>query len=104
MATGEVAEWSIAPHSKCGIRATVSGVRIPPSPPYLFDIIILFLIFGYRPPERLRCQLGVLPSVFSRRKQAFGTPKAFTSRAAEAQRLRFPLGCFGVRGGRTLAG
>jgi hypothetical protein len=22
-----------APHSKCGIRATVSGVRIPPSPP-----------------------------------------------------------------------
>src|SRR6185437_5934039 len=30
---GEVAEWSIAPHSKCGIRATVSGVQIPPSPP-----------------------------------------------------------------------
>src|SRR5580698_6941798 len=30
---GEVAEWSNAPHSKCGIRATVSGVRIPPSPP-----------------------------------------------------------------------
>ena len=24
-----------APHSKCGIRATVSGVRIPPSPPVL---------------------------------------------------------------------
>ena len=32
-APGEVAEWSIAPHSKCGIRATVSGVQIPPSPP-----------------------------------------------------------------------
>src|SRR5207247_7734060 len=30
---GEVAERSNAPHSKCGIRATVSGVRIPPSPP-----------------------------------------------------------------------
>ncbi len=30
---GKVAEWSIAPHSKCGIRATVSGVRIPPFPP-----------------------------------------------------------------------
>jgi hypothetical protein len=29
---GEVAEWLNAPHSKCGIRATVSGVRIPPSP------------------------------------------------------------------------
>src|SRR5262249_19194920 len=31
--SGEVAEWLNAPHSKCGIRATVSGVRIPPSPP-----------------------------------------------------------------------
>jgi hypothetical protein len=30
---GEVAEWSKAPHSKCGIRASVSWVRIPPSPP-----------------------------------------------------------------------
>jgi hypothetical protein len=29
---GEVAEWSKAPHSKCGMRATVSRVRIPPSP------------------------------------------------------------------------
>ena len=31
--SGEVAERLKAPHSKCGIRATVSGVRIPPSPP-----------------------------------------------------------------------
>ena len=30
---GEVAEWLNAPHSKCGILARVSGVRIPPSPP-----------------------------------------------------------------------
>ena len=30
---GEVVEWLKAPHSKCGIRATVSWVRIPPSPP-----------------------------------------------------------------------
>ena len=29
---GEVPEWSIGPHSKCGVRATVPGVRIPPSP------------------------------------------------------------------------
>ena len=29
---GEVPEWSIGPHSKCGERATVPGVRIPPSP------------------------------------------------------------------------
>src|SRR3984957_18628712 len=33
---GEVAEWLNAPHSKCGIRATVSGVRIPPSPPFQY--------------------------------------------------------------------
>ena len=32
-APGEVAEWSNAPHSKCGIGASLSGVRIPPSPP-----------------------------------------------------------------------
>jgi hypothetical protein len=32
---GEVAEWLKAPHSKCGIRVTVSGVRIPPSPPVI---------------------------------------------------------------------
>src|SRR4051812_1160155 len=28
---GEVAEWLNAPHSKCGIGASLSGVRIPPS-------------------------------------------------------------------------
>ena len=33
---GEVAEWLKAPHSKCGILARVSGVRIPPSPPTAF--------------------------------------------------------------------
>ena len=32
---GEVAEWLKAPHSKCGVRVTVPGVRIPPSPPAL---------------------------------------------------------------------
>ena len=29
---GEVPEWSIGPHSKCGERVTVPGVRIPTSP------------------------------------------------------------------------
>src|SRR3989344_4621562 len=29
---GEVAEWTKAPHSKCGVRETVPRVRIPPSP------------------------------------------------------------------------
>src|ERR1700729_3045991 len=36
-APGEVAEWSNAPHSKCGIGASLSGVRIPPSPPMISD-------------------------------------------------------------------
>src|SRR5262249_30613629 len=34
---GEVAEWLMAPVLKTGIRETVSGVRIPPSPPYSLD-------------------------------------------------------------------
>lgn len=34
---GEVAEWSNAPHSKCGIGATLSGVRISPSPPIKYN-------------------------------------------------------------------
>src|SRR5678809_186846 len=33
LSSGEVAERSNAPHSKCGLRATVTWVRIPPSPP-----------------------------------------------------------------------
>ena len=35
---GEVPEWSIGPHSKCGVRATVPGVRIPPSPQYTLSV------------------------------------------------------------------
>src|ERR1700741_3564503 len=38
---GEVAEWSNAPHSKCGLRATVTWVRIPPSPPHAPNPLIL---------------------------------------------------------------
>ena len=38
MIEGEVPEWSIGPHSKCGVRATVPGVRIPPSPPPLAEV------------------------------------------------------------------
>ena len=30
---GEMPEWSIGPHSKCGVRVTVPGVRIPLFPP-----------------------------------------------------------------------
>ncbi len=32
---GEVSEWLKEPHSKCGLRVTVAGVRIPPSPLYI---------------------------------------------------------------------
>ena len=39
---GEVAEWLKAPHSKCGIGASLSGVRIPPSPPL---VPIFFWLF-----------------------------------------------------------
>ena len=35
--TGEMPEWSIGPHSKCGVRATVPGVRIPLSPLNVLD-------------------------------------------------------------------
>jgi hypothetical protein len=40
-----VAEWLKAPHSKCGILARVSRVRIPPSPPIIFDFIDISGIF-----------------------------------------------------------
>ncbi len=36
---GEVAEWSNAPHSKCGLLERVTWVRIPPSPPGQFLIV-----------------------------------------------------------------
>ena len=35
---GEMPEWSIGPHSKCGVRATVPGVRIPLSPQYTLSV------------------------------------------------------------------
>ena len=34
MICGEMAEWSKAPHSKCGVPVTVPRVRIPISPPF----------------------------------------------------------------------
>src|SRR6185312_17103043 len=34
-AGGQVVEWLKAPHSKCGVRASVPWVRIPPCPPVL---------------------------------------------------------------------
>ena len=52
---GEVAEWLIAPHSKCGILARVSGVRIPPSPPTSIDFIAFSRLRRLCPS---RCPLG----------------------------------------------
>ena len=54
---GEVAEWSIAPHSKCGVRATVPGVRIPPSPPRISNFYIMTFSLAERvskPSVRLK--------------------------------------------------
>src|SRR5947209_8991782 len=48
---GEVAEWSKAPHSKCGVRATVPWVRIPPSPPPSQSLESLSLFAGEFSPE-----------------------------------------------------
>ena len=36
--SGEVAEWSKAPHSKCGVPARVPRVRIPASPPHSLSV------------------------------------------------------------------
>ena len=48
---GEVAEWLNAPHSKCGIGASLSGVRIPPSPP-LFLTLFDRAVAGLGSPAR----------------------------------------------------
>ena len=45
-ARGEVAEWSIASHSKCEVRASVPGVRIPPSPPVIPRFLVIFHWFS----------------------------------------------------------
>lgn len=52
---GEMPEWSIGPHSKCGVRATVPGVRIPLSPQQTLKISKLrnktlgFTLFDVKP-------------------------------------------------------
>ena len=48
---GEVAEWLNAPHSKCGIRATVSGVFENPPPLFrqknALNYLFLLIYFGH---------------------------------------------------------
>ena len=65
---GEVAEWSIAPHSKCGILARVSGVRIPPSPP-----------LSCSEPE-MRLPLGAFFFLFQRRLAETPEPRRLAPR------------------------
>ena len=46
-AFGKLPEWSIGPHSKCGVRVTVPGVRIPHFPQqkeYFFRYSFLFFL------------------------------------------------------------
>ncbi len=52
---GEVAEWSIAPHSKCGMPSRASGVRIPPSPPVNLLILLIKTCFESEFELRPQC-------------------------------------------------
>ena len=61
LALGEVAEWLKAPHSKCGIRATVSGVRIPPSPPFFNELSLATGARCLSGPHRLGLPINPLP-------------------------------------------
>jgi hypothetical protein len=62
---GEVAEWSNAPHSKCGIGASLSGVRIPPSPPVnkISRCIDCILLDRFRWPSETSPQRGAVLSL-----------------------------------------
>jgi hypothetical protein len=41
---GGVAEWSIAPVLKTGVRESVPWVRIPPPPPHIIDNPLFLMI------------------------------------------------------------
>ena len=58
---GKMPEWSIGPHSKCGVRVTVPGVRIPLFP--LRAVVILLFLF-----------LLIRPAIFAGRFVIDGTP------------------------------
>ena len=66
---GEMPEWSNGPHSKCGERATVPGVRIPLSPPYKGCKFLIYILFSFshlspkkqrHPRQRSRVSLRLL--------------------------------------------
>jgi hypothetical protein len=85
---GEVAEWLKAPHSKCGVRVTVPGVRIPPSPPNYQYFQLLIGGFLENPRRGLGSEIGSRP-FFRPDRQPLAGKRA----------LRPPLGdCKGVEG------
>ena len=59
---GEVAERSNAPHSKCGVRATVPWVRIPPSPPRTPSTGLVYQVSAVNP----RCSAGFHAAIRNR--------------------------------------
>ena len=111
---GEVAEWSNAPHSKCGMGVTPSGVRIPPSPPLIAKKH--FKSWIYRGPRltalsrALSQHFGGLDFPWCGCKQLLngrpmGRPVAQAARdAPAARRLRVLLACRGADRGRSALG
>ena len=103
MAPGEVAEWSNAPHSKCGIGASLSGVRIPPSPPLKSSkALTRFNYWGERSvrspnqsPSLLRFRPG--DHRISRLINRVGqSPRMIANNSRSGTTLRWPAGSSGV--------
>ena len=74
-----MAEWSIAPHSKCGIRATVSGVRIPPSPPILHEKWLVLRGFRKNKPISSHIPSLILNGWHLENENEFFFPRKFNS-------------------------
>ena len=53
LAIGEMPEWSIGPHSKCGERATVPGVRIPLFPRKEAYKKLIFNLIGFSMSQKM---------------------------------------------------
>src|SRR4051812_24335382 len=59
-AGGQVVEWSMAPHSKCGVPARVPWVRIPPCPPIKKPLFGGLFYWRIRFGERTRLSLEMV--------------------------------------------
>jgi hypothetical protein len=87
-ATGEVAERLNAPHSKCGIRVTVSGVRIPPSPPAVTAPNLMKNEYDFSKGERGK---------FYRPDWVFNPPGHLESKVGDSHQTRSGSRHFGER-------